>query len=37
MPVKVFGQSKNRIDGALGYIICYAALSRFKSEYMARC
>jgi phage terminase large subunit-like protein len=37
MPVKKFGQSKNRIDGALGFIICYATLSRFKSEYMARC
>jgi phage terminase large subunit-like protein len=37
MPVKKFGQSKNRIDGALGYMICYATLSRFKSEYMAKC
>ena len=33
MPVKVYGQSKNRIDGALGFIIAYAAYGRFKSEY----
>lgn len=35
MPVKLQGQSKNRIDGALGFFIAYAALSRFKSEYMS--
>ncbi len=34
MPVKLQGQSKNRIDGALGFIIGYAAYSRYKSEYM---
>lgn len=35
MPVKVERQAKNRIDGALGFIIAYATLSRFRSEYMA--
>ncbi|MDD3157677.1 terminase TerL endonuclease subunit [Anaeromusa sp.] len=35
MPVKLQGQSKNRIDGALGFIIAYAAYSRYKSEYMS--
>ncbi|MDF2546136.1 MAG: terminase [Anaerosolibacter sp.] len=34
MPVKVMGQSKNRIDGALGFMIAYATYSRFKSEYL---
>ncbi len=34
MPVKVQGQSKNRIDGGLGFIISYAALSRYKSDYL---
>lgn len=35
MPVKVERQAKNRIDGALGFIIAYATLSRYRSEYMA--
>ena len=35
MPVKKQGQSKNRIDGALGFFIAYAAYSRYKSEYMS--
>ena len=35
MPVKKYGESKNRIDGALGFIICYAAFSENKSEYFA--
>lgn len=35
MPVKVYGQSKNRIDGALGFIIAYATYSRCKSDYLA--
>lgn len=34
MPVKVMGQSKNRIDGTLGFIIAYATYSRFKSDYL---
>lgn len=34
MPVKKYGQSKNRIDGTLGFIILYATLGRFKSEYI---
>lgn len=34
MPVKLQGQSKNRIDGTIATIICYAVLSRFKSEYI---
>lgn len=34
MPVKVQGQSKNRIDGALGFIIFYAILSMHKTEYL---
>lgn len=33
MPVKKYGQSKNRIDGTLGFIIGYATYSRYKSEY----
>ena len=33
MPVKKYGTSKNRIDGALSNIICYAVLGRFRSEY----
>lgn len=37
MPVKLQGQSKNRIDGALGFIIGYATYSRFKSEYIEKC
>lgn len=37
MPVKLHGQSKNRIDGTLGFIIAYAAYSRCKSEYIGRC
>lgn len=37
MPIKLQGRSKNRIDGALGFIIAFATYSRFKSEYMARC
>jgi phage terminase large subunit-like protein len=37
MPVKLQGQSKNRIDGALGFFIAQAALSRFKSEYTVLC
>lgn len=36
MPVKVYGQSKNRIDGTLGFIIGYAAYGRYKSEYRER-
>lgn len=36
MPVKVYGQSKNRIDGTLGFIIAYAAYSRYKSDYHIR-
>ena len=35
MPVKKYGESKNRIDGALGFIISYAAFSENKSEYFA--
>lgn len=34
MPVKVQGQSKLRIDGALSFIICYAALGWYKTEYL---
>jgi phage terminase large subunit-like protein len=36
MPVKKHGQSKNRIDGTLGFIIAYATFSRFKSELLSR-
>ncbi|MDR2006920.1 MAG: terminase large subunit [Acidaminococcales bacterium] len=35
MPVKHHGQSKNRIDGTLGFIIAYAAFGRYKSEYLS--
>lgn len=34
MPIKVRRQSKNRIDGALGFIIAEATLSRYRTEYM---
>jgi phage terminase large subunit-like protein len=37
MPVKRAGQSRNRIDGALGFIIAFATLSRYKNEFLARC
>jgi len=37
MPIKKYGQSKNRIDGALGFIIAIATYSRYKSEFMSRC
>lgn len=33
MPVKKYGTSKYRIDGALSGIITYAVLNRFRSEY----
>lgn len=36
MPIKKYGQSKNRIDGTLGFIIAYATYSRFKSEFIER-
>lgn len=36
MPIKKYGQSKNRIDGALGFIIAFATYSRYKSEFMGR-
>ena len=35
MPVKKYGQSKNRIDGTLGFIILYATYSRYKSDFVA--
>jgi len=37
MPVKLYGQSKNRIDGTLGFIIAVSAYSRYKSEFMEHC
>ena len=33
MPVKKYGQSKNRIDGTLSMIICQAAMSRYQGDY----
>lgn len=33
MPVKKYGTSKNRIDGTLSAIICYATFNRYKSLY----
>jgi phage terminase large subunit-like protein len=36
-PVKKYNQSKNRIDGSLGFIIAYATFSRYKSEFLERC
>lgn len=33
MPVKKYGTSKNRIDGTLSDIICYAAFNRYRSLY----
>lgn len=35
MPVKLRGQSANRIDGALGFIICQATYSMYKTEYLS--
>lgn len=37
MPIKKYGQSKNRIDGALSFIIAFAIFSRFRSEFISRC
>lgn len=34
MPVKVQGQSKIRIDGTVGMVICYATFSRYRSEFL---
>lgn len=34
MPIKKYGQSKNRIDGTLGFIIAEATFQRFKSNYI---
>lgn len=33
MPVKKYGTSKNRIDGTLSVIICYATFNRYRSLY----
>lgn len=33
MPVKKYGTSKNRIDGTLSGIICYATFNRYRSLY----
>lgn len=33
MPVKKYGKSKNRIDGALGFIIAETTYWRYKAEY----
>ncbi len=33
MPVKKYGTSKNRIDGTLSDIICYATFNRYRSLY----
>lgn len=35
MPVKKYGTSKNRIDGTLSDIICYATFNRYRSLYRA--
>lgn len=35
MPIKKYGQSKNRIDGTLGFIIGEATYWRYKTEYNA--
>lgn len=37
MPIKKYGQSKNRIDGVLSFIIAFTIYSRYKSEFTARC
>lgn len=34
MPIKVWNQAKNRIDGTLGLLTAYAAYSRFSSTYL---
>ena len=34
MPVKLYNQSKNRIDGTLGFLISYAAYSRYSDTYL---
>ena len=33
MPIKKYGQSKNRIDGGLAMIICYATYSRYRIQF----
>ena len=35
MPVKLFNQSSNRIDGTLGFLTAYSAYSRYSSDYIA--
>ena len=35
MPVKIWNQAKNRIDGTLGLLTAYAAYSRFSSAYLS--
>ena len=35
MPVKIWNQAKNRIDGTLGLLTAYAAYSRFSSTYLS--
>ena len=35
LPVKKYGQSKNRIDGGMAMMICYAAYQRYRSDYDA--
>lgn len=34
MPVKAYGSSKNRIDGAVALIISYATFSRYRKDYL---
>ena len=34
MPVKAYGSSKNRIDGAVALMIAYATFSRYRKEYL---
>lgn len=34
MPVKLYNQSKNRIDGTLGFLISYATYSRYSDTYL---
>lgn len=35
MPVKIWNQAKNRIDGTLGILTAYVAYSRFSSTYLS--
>ena len=34
LPMKIYGDTKNRIDGAVAIIVAYATLSRCRNDYL---